>query len=221
VLSHLSAAALWELRADTARRVHVTVPSRAGRRGPAVVALHRPRRFPADDVAVHLGIPVTTPSRTLFDIAAGLPWHGVARAVEQADIRGLLDLERLGAMLAGARGRRGLAPLRTAIGGLAQPVVTRSDLEARFLALLDRAGLPRPEVNVRLGRFEVDVLWRDARLVVELDGRETHATRAAFERDRARDAELQVAGFRVVRFTYRQVVDDPRGIAATVRALLR
>jgi hypothetical protein len=220
VLSHLTAAALWELRPERPGRIHVTVPSRAGRRGPAVVALHRPRRFPADDVTVHLGIPVTTPARTLLDACAGLPRHAVARTVEQAEIRGLLDLERLGAMLADARGRRGLAALRAQVARLGEPVVTRSDLEARFLALCDRQALPRPEVNARLGRFEVDVLWRRARLVVELDGRETHATRAAFERDRARDAELQVAGFRVVRFTYRQVVDDPAGVAATVRALL-
>ena len=220
VLSQASAAALWELRPDTTRRVHVTVPSRAGRVGPAVVALHRPRRFPYEDVTVHRGIPVTTPSRVLFDVAAGLPRHELARAVEQADVRGLLDLERLGELVAGARGRRGVPRLRQVLAELAQPTTTRSDLEARLLLACADAGLPRPEVNTRLAGYEVDFLWRAARLVVETDGRATHATRAAFERDRARDAALQVAGYRVVRFTYRQVVADTPYVVATIRALL-
>ena len=221
VLSHLSAAALWELRPETTQRVHVTVRSRAGRVGPAAVVLHRPRRFPAeDDVTVHHGIPVTGVARTLFDTAGSLPRHELARAVEQADVRRLLDLERLSELLADARGRRGARPLRQVLEELAEPVRTRSDLEAFFLATCADAGLPRPLVNPRVGPYEVDFLWPIARLVVEVDGRETHATRAAFERDRARDAELQVRGFRVVRFTYRQVVHDTRRTVATVRALL-
>ena len=79
----------------------------------------------------------------------------------------------------------------------------------------------RPAVNVQLGRFEVDLLWREHRLVVELDGYASHGTRAAFERDRSRDAELAAAGLRIVRFTWRQVARDPAAVAARMRTLLR
>ena len=101
------------------------------------------------------------------------------------------------------------------------PHLTRSDLEVLFLALVDRLDLPRPRINVVVAGFEVDFLWRDERLVVETDGAATHLTRAAFERDRRRDAAHTVAGYRVVRFTWRRVVEEPRDVAATLRALLR
>ena len=80
--------------------------------------------------------------------------------------------------------------------------------------------LPRPTVNVRIGRFVADFLWAEERLIVETDGHASHGTRAAFEADRVRDAELTVAGYRVVRFTYRQVVAAPLVKARTVRTLL-
>jgi very-short-patch-repair endonuclease len=96
---------------------------------------------------------------------------------------------------------------------------TKSDLEEMFLALTDAAGIPRPEINALVEGFEVDAVWRDARLVVELDGRDTHGTAAAFERDRARDRALQVAGWRPVRITYRQMRDAPRAVIDDVRRL--
>ena len=96
----------------------------------------------------------------------------------------------------------------------------RSDLETRFLALLRRHRLPRPEVNVRVGEYVVDFLWRAERLIVELDGWQAHGTRSAFESDRARDNRLRVAGFEVIRFTWRQLSDGPGDVAGTVRSLL-
>jgi very-short-patch-repair endonuclease len=98
---------------------------------------------------------------------------------------------------------------------------TRTELEQRMLALCRRHRLPRPEVNVKLDRFEVDFLWRDQRLVVEVDGWGSHRTRTAFEEDRARDARLEVLGYRVVRFTWRQLTADAGAVAQTIRALLR
>jgi len=93
-----------------------------------------------------------------------------------------------------------------------------------FLALTDSAGIGRPEINAMVEGFEVDAVWRDARLVVELDGRDTHGTAAAFERDRERDRVLQVAGWRPVRITHRQirgvsgaVIDDVRRLLAAGR----
>jgi len=112
--------------------------------------------------------------------------------------------------------------LRNALEELAttEPRLTRSELENRFLALVKAYGLPTPEVNVTLLGYEVDFLWHDARLVAETDGRETHLTPTAFEQDRERDAALQVAGFRVVRFTWRHVVARPAAVGATLQALV-
>jgi very-short-patch-repair endonuclease len=89
-----------------------------------------------------------------------------------------------------------------------------------FLTIVDAAALPRPEINALVEGFEVDAVWRDRRLVVELDGRDTHSTPAAFERDRERDRVLQVAGWRPVRITYRQMRATPRAVEADVRLLL-
>ena len=111
--------------------------------------------------------------------------------------------------------------MRLPIGEQLEPDHTRSELESRFLALCRRHRLPNPEVNVRVGQFLVDFLWRDRRLAVEVDGFETHGTRSAFEADRARDTQLMLLGHDVVRFTWRQIVGDPSAVASTPRALLR
>jgi very-short-patch-repair endonuclease len=89
-----------------------------------------------------------------------------------------------------------------------------------FLALRDAHDLPRPLVNRTVAGEEVDFLWPEHRLVVETDGRQTHLTHHAFERDRARDAKITIAGYRVIRFTYRQIRDDPQGVASTLQTLL-
>jgi very-short-patch-repair endonuclease len=100
------------------------------------------------------------------------------------------------------------------------PDLTRSELERRFLRLCRRHRLPDPEVNARIDRYEVDFLWRADRVVVETDGFRYHGDRAAFESDRARDARLQVLGFRVLRFTHRQVAEEAGTVAATLRSVL-
>jgi very-short-patch-repair endonuclease len=97
---------------------------------------------------------------------------------------------------------------------------TRSELETRFMALCRRHRLPKPEVNTRAGPFVVDFLWPVASLIAEVDGYEAHRGRAAFEADRARDVELRLLGYQVVRFTWRQVVDQSAEIAAALRKLL-
>jgi very-short-patch-repair endonuclease len=110
--------------------------------------------------------------------------------------------------------------LRLPVGDQFGPDGTHTKLEARFLALCRRHRLPRPEANVPIGPYKVDFLWREQRLVVEVDGWDSHRSRSAFETDRARDAKLKTWGYEVVRFTWRQLTDDPKGVAITVRALL-
>jgi very-short-patch-repair endonuclease len=102
-----------------------------------------------------------------------------------------------------------------------EPDLTRSELERLFLRLCRRHTLPSPEVNARVGPYEVDFLWRDLSLIVETDGFRHHGSRAAFESDRARDARLQALGYRVLRFTYRGVREDPRAVVASLRSVMR
>jgi very-short-patch-repair endonuclease len=106
------------------------------------------------------------------------------------------------------------------LGGSLEPNRTRSELEARFLALCRRHRLPRPGVNVPIGAFVVDFAWPDLGVIVELDGYEAHRGRGAFEADRARDVELKLLGYEVIRFTWRQLIGEPGQVTASVRTLL-
>jgi very-short-patch-repair endonuclease len=145
----------------------------------------------------------------------------VERALERAELLRLLDMAALNDVLARATGRLGAGVLRAALAHYApEQAPARSELERRFLSLVRRAGLPRPVVNTLVAGYEVDFHWPAQRLVVETDGAATHLTRRAFERDRRRDAALQLAGQRVVRFTWRHVTGEPEAVEATLRALL-
>jgi hypothetical protein len=133
----------------------------------------------------------------------------------------LFDLVAVRSVLAANPRRRGAAALARIVATIHdEPAVTRSKLEGRMRDLCDAYGIPRPEVNVIVEGVEVDFFWRAQRLIVETDGHETHGTRSAFENDRAKDARLTVLGYRVVRFTYRQLVYEPQTVTRTLRALI-
>jgi hypothetical protein len=219
VLSHRSAAALWGIR-DTARRdVQITAP-RQRRRRPGL-EMHE-GRMRSDEITTHRAIPVTTAARTLLDLAALLDEHHLARAAERAEALRLPSPTSLADLVARYPGRPGTPAIQRLIEeARITPTTTRSELERRFLTLLDAECLPRPLVNepVDDGK-EPDFRWTHERLVVELDGYETHGTRAAFERDRARDRALMAAGWRVARITKRQLDDAPSDVASELRTLL-
>jgi very-short-patch-repair endonuclease len=216
VLSHRPGGAHWQLVSDRGP-CEVTVPQ--ARRSRPGIRVHQ-ARLPADEITVHEGIPVTTVPRSLFDLAAVLAERQLERAINEAEVLHLWDELSLEHLLHRYPRHRGSRAVRTALHRRRQgSTATRSELEELFLALTDDAGMPRPEVNVLVEGFEVDAVWRDVRLVVELDGRDTHGTSAAFERDRARDRALQVAGWRPVRITYRQMRDTPRAVIDDVRRL--
>ena len=222
LLSHGSAAALWGILLTAGSGIDVTARTRGGRPG---VLLHRPRKIHDEDHALCDGIPVTAVPCTLLNLAQQvsrrrLRHRQLSRAVETAELKGLFDLAAVERFMARSRGRPGMTALRAALLGYQPQVFTRSKLERRFLDLCRRAGLPLPAANAIVDGDEVDMLWRHQRLIVELDGREVHRTRAAFERDRRRDASLQIAGYRVVRVTDRRMVDSPGEVAETVRLLL-
>jgi very-short-patch-repair endonuclease len=216
VLSHRAGGAHWELvRAGSLCEVTVATP----RRSRPGIRVHR-ANLPADEVTVHEGIPITSVPRTLFDLAAVLPQRQLERAINEAEVLHLWDELSLDHLLHRHPRHKGNRAVRAALQQRRQgSTATKSDLEEMFLALTDAAGIPRPEVNVLVEGFEVDAAWRDVRLVVELDGRDTHGTAAAFESDRARDRALQVAGWRPVRVTYRQMRDAPMALIDDVRRL--
>jgi very-short-patch-repair endonuclease len=203
VLSHMSAGELWGVLGSRRRQslrhaalpIHIT--SRARSENRPGIRVHRSRTLTRDEVTLRWNIPVTNPSRTLIDLRRVLPEQRFAAALREAEFLGLpLDA----------------APERDH---------TRSELERRFLALSRRHRLPQPEVNVRIGRHIVDFVWRQRRLIVEVDGYRAHGTRAAFESDRARDVELRLLGYEVVRLTWRQLNERPGEVADALRRLLR
>jgi very-short-patch-repair endonuclease len=220
VLSHRSAAALWGLRSTAASRVDVIAPRR-GRLSRPGIAVHTTRHLPDRDRAVRAGIPVTSVPRTLVDVAGLLPRRQLARMVEEAERLGLLDLDAIEEVCLRSNGRRGLRKLHGVLATQSDVIpATRSELERAFLDLCREHCLPTPRVNQWIAGFEVDAVWPEQRLIVELDGYEYHRTRGAFERDRARDAALLLAGHRVLRFTRRRLKREPAAVAATVRAAL-
>jgi very-short-patch-repair endonuclease len=212
VLSHRSAAALWELLRPMEGPVDVSVPSHGGRRRREGIRLHRcpslaptepiPDAYPIDEgvrdglVTRRHGIPVTTPARTIADLRGAVPPRLHRRAIRQAELAGY------------------------ALGPDVEADGTRSDLERDFLALCRGAGLPPPRVNARVGHWTVDFLWPDHRLAVETDSYRYHRGGIAFEDDHARDLDLRVRGYRVHRFTERQLHEEPERIAEDLRNAL-
>jgi hypothetical protein len=224
VLSHRSAAAHWGIRPDSRGRIDVTAPGRRGRR-PSGIDAHRASSLLPIDRTVVRGVPCTTLARTLLDVAGVITLRELRNAMTQAEVARIFDLTAIQEVIARSGRRRGVARLRLAIE-LHDPrdERPRRELERRFLDLCRRAELPLPEVNAPLSPgaipIEADFLWRDAGLIVETDGRATHGTAKAFEEDRRRDQRLKVAGWEVIRCTWRQVTGEPESLVLTIRTLL-
>lgn len=218
VLSHRSAGRLWGLSIDLDDEPDVTVPGRdpGRKRG---IRTHRTRTLSAPDRSAREGIPVTAPARTVLDLAEIVSPAEVERVLAEAERSRLFPRRLLGAALARHPGRRGAAVVRAAIAGPG-PALTRSEAERRLLDLIRAANLDRPRLNARVGAYEVDFLWPDQRLVVEVDGFAFHADRKAFESDRRRDGWLAARGYHVIRVTWRQIVEQPEATLATVAMAL-
>jgi predicted transcriptional regulator of viral defense system len=200
-LSHRPAAALAGFRDTLAQTIDVTVPRHRGRR--QGIGYHQARLHPADRTTID-GIAVTSVPRTLLDLASQLAPNQLDRAFWEAERLALIDPPQLRSLMARSHGARGVRRLRALAGRLLPPeVTTRSVLERRFFELCREEGLPLPALNERVHGFEVDALWPEQRLIVELDGRAYHRGADAFETDRIRDATLQLAGYRVIRLTDR------------------
>jgi very-short-patch-repair endonuclease len=217
-LSHRDAAALHGLRPDNRARFDVTSPRRSGR-ALAGIDTHRGGKLTPADLTTVRAIPSTAVPRTLLDLAEIVNQRQVERAIDRAETLGVFDLTAIQELLDRSHGRRGAQVLRRALAE--EPAFTRNDLEELMYAICRRAGVARPETNYWIDGYEADFAWPGHRLIAETDGRATHGTRHAFEHDRLRDRRLTIAGWRVVRFTWRQLRDDPDEAAATLRTLLR
>lgn len=221
VLSHRSAARFWRLLPLAVESVDVTRPGRRVRRHGIIG--HR-SDLQGDEWLVEDEIPVTSPFRTIFDLAAVVDKRTLERASHEAEVRELRDRVSLPMLLERYPGRRGARNVRAMLGS-GEPVgITRNDFEEAFLALVDACGLPRPRMNADLavrGRFiEIDALWEHERLAAELDSRGVHGTKKRFESDRLRDRILVAEGWRTMRVTWRQLQDEPEEIAADLRLAL-
>jgi very-short-patch-repair endonuclease len=219
VLSHNAAAVTWKLLDDHVPPIHVTVRGGAKRRHRGIKA-HRAETLGPGEVTSHRGIPVTSPARTLIDLAAVLPERRLRRAVRRAQAEHLVTLTDLSRAVAAAKGRRGIRKLARILA--TRPAPTRSELEDRVLDLLLRGDIEHPDVNVPLrlaGRTVIpDFRWPAQRLVLEADGAKWHGDRLSREEDAERQALLEAHGERVVRVTWQQVTAKPAETLARIRA---
>ena len=223
LLSHRSAARLWRVIPLASKSVDVTCPPGRVVRRKGIVA--HESVVAADERMVIDGIPVTSIFRTIFDLAAVLHLRELERAFHEAEVRGLTDRVSLPMLLERYPGRRGAKNLRAVLNSDEPVGITRNDFEEAFLALIDAYGLPRPRMNADLavrGRFfEIDALWEEQRVALELDSRGVHGTNKRFETDRQRDRILVAEGWKTLRITWRQLQEEPEAIVADLELALR
>ncbi len=228
LLSHGDATVLWLTATSNSIRerdwvqqlvddhlVHVTV-GHNGRTRRAGIRLHRVRSIDPVDCTVLEGIPITTPIRTILDLAPTIETRLLEQVTARLAREGLLDLEQLANRLGTRRRAQGGPALRAVLERPGGPALTRSEAEAVFLALIRKAALPAPQVNARVGMYELDFFWREARLAVEIDGYRHHSSRPRFEGDRRKDAWLRARGLSVIRLSWRQITDEAMATAVQV-----
>jgi very-short-patch-repair endonuclease len=216
LLSHDTAAALWGIRRATAR-LEVSVVSGAKRR-PQGITVHRQRGLRPEHITRLHGIPVTSPIRTLIDIALRLDRDQLEAAINQADKLDLCDPEELRSALDDMPGQPGVRSLRSVLDRRTF-TLTDSELERRFLRIVRSIGLAKPETGVYVNGFKVDFYWPELGLVVETDGLRFHRTPAQQVRDRLRDQAHTAAGLTPLRFTRAQVRFEPGYVAQTLEAV--
>lgn len=218
LLSHRSAAWLWEISNRGPAPFEVTAPTSRKARPP--IRLHRASNLAAEDRALEDGIPVTALPRTLLDLAATVPGDRLRKALDRAEQRGRFDLTAIESLLERSGGHPGGGRLRQALTIYRPPEVVRSEFERRFLLAAVGAGLPRPSLNFNVAGYELDVYWPAEAFAVELDVYETHGTRAAFEDDRRRQEDLKLLGIEMIRVTEPRFDREPAEVLERVARLL-
>ncbi len=216
-LSHTSAAMAWGILSRKAEQwIHVTIPPERAIVRPGI-RIHR-TGVPQCDLTEWERIPITTPARTLADLSGSLSEAQLEMALAlRAGLAQRAAVEESAARRTDPTGQAKLAKLLEQKAG---PALTRSRAESLLLDHLRRSGLPAPTTNIRIEQWEVDFLWEATRLVLEVDGFAWHSSREAFEQDRLKDQWLEARGFRVLRFTWRQIQDHPLRTVTTIARML-
>jgi very-short-patch-repair endonuclease len=215
-LSHHAGGAVWGFRHPPTLPVHVTTPSDRGRKQRNLV-VHRSHLGPTDVIRIN-NLRVTTPARTIVDLAATLGPRAMRETVERAQDGRRFHREEIARI---ATGRPGTKKLRELIALMSPDKDNaRSHLERVFLKLIRKARLPRPEVNLPIAGNRRDFVWPAARLAIEVDGYAYHSSKEDQLRDRRRDRRLTVLGWRPARFTYEEVAFEPALVATELAALL-
>jgi very-short-patch-repair endonuclease len=216
VLSHRSAAELWGMVGPHLGHLEVTIVEHNAGDRPGI-RRHRVSEIDSVDIRTRRGIPVTSPARTVLDNARAPDFEElIATAID----KGLATARQIEHAIERCSSRRGVRRLRRILHQPGGPRRTRSWAERRLLALVRQAGLPVPMTNRLLNGYQVDAVWPDHRLVVEIDGYEFHGGRRAFETDRKRDAAHVAAGYRVIRFTADQLEHEPLLVIGQLSAAL-
>jgi very-short-patch-repair endonuclease len=217
VLSYRSAAWLWGLTDRWTVPIEITASGPRAHRSD--MRVHSAKTLAPEDRQSAKGIPTTSVARTLLDFAAVDPGY-LSVALDRCERRGILDLIEIDSLIARSRGFRGVARLREALEIHRTPAFTRSGLERRFLALVRRAGLPRPAMNIFVEGYELDAYWDDVRFAVELDTYDYHGSHSAFENDRLRQEDLKLAGIEMTRITGTRIAREPAAVIQRLRRLL-
>jgi very-short-patch-repair endonuclease len=218
VLSHRSAAALWQLRPPPATKTEVTVPVR-GRRSQKPICIYSTTVLDKADIDTLDAISVTSVARTLIDLAAVVYPTTLIKAIEESERRERFDLNAIDAAIARSPTRKGVKALTTALKTYRPPPTTNSHLERDFLKAVHRAGLPEPRINTLLYGEEADIYWPQAHLAVEIDGSQYHHSPRELERDRLKDALWQRHGEQILRLTDNRLESDFDGAIADTLAL--
>jgi very-short-patch-repair endonuclease len=222
-LSHLSAARLWGMTTHRGKAadIHVTVPGDSPGGRPEGVHVHRSKLLTSRDVRIRHGLPVTSPARALLDMAPSATSRELERMLDQGLVMRLLRLADVVELLRRCGRHRGRAALQALVDQHTTTTFTRSEAEELFLSLVRQAQLPQPLVNVRRHGYEIDFLWPQSGLAVEIDGFAFHRTSPRFEHDHSKDAALRTVGIVVDRVTWRQLDQEPLAVIARVAAGLR
>jgi very-short-patch-repair endonuclease len=219
VISHSTAAELWEVRPPAGGDVHVTVVGRNPGRRPGI-CLHRVIALARLEVVSRRGLAVTSPARTICDLAGSESIWATEEALSEARTRRLVTDRQLLSVIERAPARKGSAVVHALLSAEAESGYTRSAAERRMRGLLRAAQLSQPRVNVPLLGYVADFLWPREKLIVEVDGYKFHGSRGKFESDRKRDLVLTAAGYRVVRVTWRQMRDEALFVVARIAQAL-
>jgi very-short-patch-repair endonuclease len=225
LLAHLCAGGLWDVWPEPEGQPHVVLPGNGRHNRPARhadgIVVHRMRRMEPSDRGEVDGIPVTSLELTCLHLASVLSRRSFERVVLRAARRPEFRIDEAVALAARSRGRPGISEFRTVVErDLTAELHSLSELESRLVQIVRHHGLPLPEINRDVEALMVDAVWHDARAIVELDGFAFHRLPRDLRNDNARTRKLVLAGYRVIRFVWDDVVGDPAGVADAIRRLI-